>query len=432
MSFSPDSTMLASASYDNTIKLWDVTTKKPIATLSGHASRVHSVAFSPDSGTLVSGGEDNAIHLWDVSQYTSSVPPASGSIANAVLSLDLIPDGGAGNQVNDGVTSGTVTGKGTKIAVEVFATGIKTALFGLRVRFDFDPSLLAYVKAENSAFGLSIPQSNGTYFATTESVNIGASGFLARGEFKTVTDVTGREFSIGIKVVTLAENETSTDDIKTTKVISFNTAPPPATFSISLDGNTAAGDQGVTTLDVATGSVVPIQLFGDDIRGANGVSARFEYDAAQVGYEGFDPGSLLPNGQVLAVPGTNPTAIDVSVVSFGGQATVDSGMVGSIRFRTTDAFSGTTLRLVRAEIGRGDQRESITPTDIAVTLRLSQPSPDFNGDGRVDFGDFVALGMHFGASRGDARYEAKYDLDQDGTIGFGDFLIFGREFGRRV
>ena len=37
--------------------------------------------------------------------------------------------------------------------------------------------------------------------------------------------------------------------------------------------------------------------------------------------------------------------------------------------------------------------------------------------------------MRFGASRGDARYEAKYDLDEDGTIGFGDFLIFGQEFG---
>ena len=92
-------------------------------------------------------------------------------------------------------------------------------------------------------------------------------------------------------------------------------------------------------------------------------------------------------------------------------------------------LSETTIRLVRAEVGKGDARESITPSDIGVTLRLAQRSPDFNGDGRVDFGDFVALGMHFGASRGDARYEAKYDLDQDGTIGFGDFLIFGQEFG---
>ena len=82
-----------------------------------------------------------------------------------------------------------------------------------------------------------------------------------------------------------------------------------------------------------------------------------------------------------------------------------------------------------AELGRRDQREKLTLTDTGVTLRLATLTPDFNGDGRVDFGDFVAFGMRFGASRGDDRYEAKYDLDEDGTIGFGDFLIFGQEFG---
>ena len=36
-------------------------------------------------------------------------PVAAGPNANARLSLDLILDGGAGNQQNDGVTSGTVS-----------------------------------------------------------------------------------------------------------------------------------------------------------------------------------------------------------------------------------------------------------------------------------------------------------------------------------
>ena len=435
VAFSPDGTILALGTHDSRdslIKLWNMSIQEFVATFR-HVQPVHSVAFSPDGTILASGGGrwdlESSVVLRDVSKYTSAVSPSAGSNADAVLSLDLIPDGGAGNKIDDGVTSGTVTGKDTKIAVEVFASGVKTSLAGLLVRFDFDSSVLAFVKAESGAFGFNIPQATGTYFAATENVNIPASGFLARGEFKSLVDVTDRPFSVGIDVVTLAESQTVSNDIRTTKVISFNSTPSPATFSISLDGDNAAGDQGVTTLDVGSGSVVPIQLFGNEIRGVNGVSARFEFDAAQVGYDGFDPGNLLPNAQLLAVPATNPTAIDISVVSFGGQAAVDSGMVGTIRFRTTDAFSGTTLRMVSAEIGRGDQREKLTLSDTGVMLRLAQLTPDFNGDGKVDFGDFVAFGMHFGASRGDARYEAKYDLDEDGTIGFGDFLIFGQEFG---
>lgn len=346
-----------------------------------------------------------------------------------MLSLDLIPDGGAGNKIDDGVTSGTASGKDTKIAVEVFASGVKTSLAGILVKFNFDSSVVDFVKAESGGFGLSIPQATGAYFAATENVNLPASGYLARGEFKTVVDVTDREFSIGIDVVTLAESQTLSNDIKTTKVISFNSTPLPATFSISLDGDIAAGDQRVDTLDVSAGETVPIQVFANDVRGANGISMRFEYAEAQLTYQGFDAGSLLPSAQVLPQHHTNPTAVEISVVSFGGQATADSGLVGTARFNTTDMLSETTLRLVSAEIGRGDQRESLTFSDTAVILRLAQLTPDFNGDGRVDFGDFVALGMHFGASRGDERYDAKYDLDQDGTIGFGDFLIFGQEFG---
>ena len=76
---------------------------------------------------------------------------AAGPNANAQVSLDLISNGGAGNQRDDGVTAGTVAGRDT-IAIEVFATGVTTPLLGMQLRFDFDATLLTFVKAENSAF----------------------------------------------------------------------------------------------------------------------------------------------------------------------------------------------------------------------------------------------------------------------------------------
>ncbi|WP_397329612.1 WD40 repeat domain-containing protein [Nostoc sp. FACHB-190] len=45
MEFSPDSKTIASATRDNSIKFWDVTTGKLISTFNGHSSWVYSVAF---------------------------------------------------------------------------------------------------------------------------------------------------------------------------------------------------------------------------------------------------------------------------------------------------------------------------------------------------------------------------------------------------
>ena len=202
-------------------------------------------------------------------------------------------------------------------------------------------------------------------------------------------------------------------------------------FSVSLDANGAAGDQAVTSLNISADQVIAIQIFATDIQNANGLAARFEYDANQVTYDGFDVGNVLPNAQALPEQGTNPTFVEIGIASLGGQATVNSGLVGTVRFRTTAAFSSTAIWLVRAELSRGGQFETIT-LNTRVELQFQAVSPDFNGDDVVNFADFLAFGNQFGARQGDGRYDAKYDLDSDGAIGFGDFLIFGRSFGQEV
>ncbi len=152
---------------------------------------------------------------------------SAGPNANAILSLDLIPGDGTGNQTDDGVTSGSVSRWGTKIAVEVFATGVTTPLIGVKVEFEFDASILKFEKAENSAFSFVIPEAAGTNFASVTPVTLSSSGFLARAEFTTAVDVTDREFSLGIKQVTLAESAVAQDEITTPDVIAFNTASSP-------------------------------------------------------------------------------------------------------------------------------------------------------------------------------------------------------------
>ena len=354
------------------------------------------------------------------------IHPLSLSAQNS-FSVSVDMDSAAGDQA---VTSLNVSADQV-ITIQIFGKDIQNAN-GLAVRFEYDASQVAYegfdvgdvlpnaqaLPEQGSAFvEIGLASLGGQ--ATVNSGLVGTIHFRATATFSgTAIRLVRAELSRGGRFETIMPNIN----------IALQGAPTPATFSLSLDVNGSTGDQADTSVNVSADEVVAIQIFGQDIRNANGVSIRFEYDANQVAYEGFDAGDVLPNAQALPEQGTS--FVEIGIVSFGGQATVNSGLVGTIRFRATAAFSGTAIRLVRAELGRGGQFESVT-MDVRVVLQ-SAPDPDFDGDGMVGFADFLAFGSQFGSRQGDGQYEAKYDLDSDGVIGFSDFQIFSKGFGEQI
>jgi len=57
---------LASASYDNTIKLWFPGSSIKTKTIKGHTATVKSVDFFADGKTLLSASDDKSVKLWDI------------------------------------------------------------------------------------------------------------------------------------------------------------------------------------------------------------------------------------------------------------------------------------------------------------------------------------------------------------------------------
>jgi WD40 repeat protein len=90
VTFSPDGKLLASASRDGTVKIWQADTGKSVRTLRDLPGEVFAVAFSPD-GRLLAAGSTAKVQFWDVRSWQKlDSLDAAGSI---IWSVAFSPDG---------------------------------------------------------------------------------------------------------------------------------------------------------------------------------------------------------------------------------------------------------------------------------------------------------------------------------------------------
>ena len=91
VAFTPDGTRLATASSDNSIKLWDAMTGQNYLTLIGHENTVNDVVFTHDGSQVISAGQNGQIMLWNAETGKRILTRTGDN--GAVNALALSPDG---------------------------------------------------------------------------------------------------------------------------------------------------------------------------------------------------------------------------------------------------------------------------------------------------------------------------------------------------
>ena len=78
VALTPDGKRAVSASYDRTLKVWELDSGRLLRTLEGHKALVNAVALTPDGKRAVSASFDRTLKIWELDSGRLTAHPQWG------------------------------------------------------------------------------------------------------------------------------------------------------------------------------------------------------------------------------------------------------------------------------------------------------------------------------------------------------------------
>ena len=198
----------------------------------------------------------------------------------------------------------------------------------------------------------------------------------------------------------------------------------PRGIAVSPEGDVYVADGvggTVRRIDPETGIITTFAGKGSSVSGNGDGGPALEADVSATNL------AFGPQGHLHIVGGGRVRRVDAQT---GIITTVAGG--GRLEGDSSEGAAATAVRLFRASAIAFDLAGNLYITEGSgqrvrkvVFVDLPERSPDFNGDGRVGFSDFLLLVAAFGTDN------PAIDLNWDGIVDGGDFGLFISAFGKK-
>ena len=381
VSFSPDGTLLASGSSDDTIKLWDVATGEEIRTLTGHTNIVYSVSFSPDGNTLASGSWDDTIKLWNV-DTGKEIRTLTGH-TDDVYSVSFSPDG---TLLASGSSDDTIKLWDVATGEEIRTlTGHTNIVYS--VSFSPDGNTLA----------------SGSWDYTIKLWDVDTGE-----EIRTLTGHTNIVWSVSFSPNHTMLASGSWD--YTIKLWGIPLTYTRISITPSPLDDPVIGDKLTLKIDITDGKNI------------KGYQAEISFDDTALRYLGSANGNFLPDAFFV------PPIVEGGQVTLGATSVADDssgdGTLATVTFEVI-AIKKSTLTLTELNIVNSTgTRLYFYPKHLKSTVGVPQLKEDVNLDGVVDILDLTLVAASFGR---DAFLPVtpevpRGDVNKDGVIDIKDLI----------